>query len=155
MAKQIYIDENGNPIEVSGTINNASMLPISGNDSTDTKTYIDNVVTSGSNANGYYVKYADGTMICTKTVMCTINTNEWSAWGTLYESISKDVGNYAQEFYSTPVVNLSVVGNASFIERLSSIDKTGMGNVVFVRPTVPGSSQVYAVQIVAVGRWKA
>lgn len=41
MAKQIYIDENGNPIEVSGTINNASMLPISGNDSTDTKTYID------------------------------------------------------------------------------------------------------------------
>ena len=41
MAKQIYIDENGNPIEVSGTINNASMLPISANDSTDTKTYID------------------------------------------------------------------------------------------------------------------
>ena len=41
MAKQIYVDENGNPIEVSGTINNASMLPISANDSTDTKTYID------------------------------------------------------------------------------------------------------------------
>ena len=41
MAKQLYIDENGNPIEVSGTINNASMLPISANDSTDTKTYID------------------------------------------------------------------------------------------------------------------
>lgn len=43
MAKQIYIDENGNPIEVSGTINNASMLPISANDSTDTKTYIDGI----------------------------------------------------------------------------------------------------------------
>ena len=41
MAKQIYVDENGNPIEVSGTINNASMLPISANDSTDTKSYID------------------------------------------------------------------------------------------------------------------
>ena len=75
MAKQIYIDENGNPIEVSGTINNASMLPISANDSTDTKTYIDNVVTSGSNANGYYIKYADGTMICTDgTTVCADGT---------------------------------------------------------------------------------
>ena len=41
MAKQIYIDENGNPIEVSGTINTAELLPISGNDPTDTKEYID------------------------------------------------------------------------------------------------------------------
>lgn len=48
MAKQIYVDENGNPIEVSGTINTAELLPISGNDTTDTKTYIDNVA-SGFN----------------------------------------------------------------------------------------------------------
>ena len=41
MAKQIYVDENGNPIEVSGTINTAELLPISGNDPTDTKSYID------------------------------------------------------------------------------------------------------------------
>lgn len=43
MAKQYYIDENGTPIQVSGTVNTAELLPISGNDSTDTKTYIDNV----------------------------------------------------------------------------------------------------------------
>ena len=42
MAKQIYIDENGNEQLVSGTINNASILPISASDSTDTKDYIDN-----------------------------------------------------------------------------------------------------------------
>ena len=41
MAKQIYIDENGNEQLVSGTINNSSLLPISANDNTDTKTYID------------------------------------------------------------------------------------------------------------------
>ena len=46
MAKQIYIDENGNPIEVSGTVNTAELLPISGNDSTDTKTYIDTGLSS-------------------------------------------------------------------------------------------------------------
>ena len=41
MAKQIYIDENGNENLVSGTINNASLLPISANDPTNTKDYID------------------------------------------------------------------------------------------------------------------
>ena len=41
MAKQIYIDENGNPIEVSGTINTAELLPISASDPTNTKDYID------------------------------------------------------------------------------------------------------------------
>lgn len=41
MAKQIYIDGNGNEQIVSGTINNASMLPISASDSTNTKDYID------------------------------------------------------------------------------------------------------------------
>lgn len=41
MAKQIYIDENGNEQLVSGTINNASLLPISESDTTNTKDYID------------------------------------------------------------------------------------------------------------------
>ncbi len=44
MAKQIYIDENGNEQLVSGTINNASMLPISASDSTNTKDYIDGLI---------------------------------------------------------------------------------------------------------------
>lgn len=42
MAKQIYIDENGNEQLVSGTINTADMLPISSSDTTNTKTYIEN-----------------------------------------------------------------------------------------------------------------
>lgn len=44
MAKQIYIDENGNENIVSGTINNAALLPISESDSTNTKDYIDNSI---------------------------------------------------------------------------------------------------------------
>ena len=41
MAKQIYIDENGNEQLVSGTINTADMLPIESGSSTNTKAYID------------------------------------------------------------------------------------------------------------------
>ena len=41
MAKQIYIDENGNEQLVSGTINSADMLPITNGSATNTKSYID------------------------------------------------------------------------------------------------------------------
>lgn len=41
MAKQIYIDENGNEQLVSGTINTADMLPIESGSATNTKDYID------------------------------------------------------------------------------------------------------------------
>ena len=41
MAKQIYIDENGNENLVSGTINTADMLPIASGSATNTKDYID------------------------------------------------------------------------------------------------------------------
>ncbi len=41
MAKQLYTDENGNENLVSGTINNAEMLPIESGSATNTKDYID------------------------------------------------------------------------------------------------------------------
>lgn len=44
MAKQIYIDENGNEQLVSGTINTADMLPIESGSATNTKDYIDSKV---------------------------------------------------------------------------------------------------------------
>lgn len=43
MSKQIYIDSNGNEIQVSGTVNTADMMPMSGNDSTKVKTAIGNL----------------------------------------------------------------------------------------------------------------
>ena len=40
MSKQVYIDSNGNEVQVSGTINSADMLPMSASDSTKVKTAI-------------------------------------------------------------------------------------------------------------------
>ena len=52
MAKQIYIDANGNEIEISGTINNAEILPISASDPTPTAQALGNKPTNTS-ANPY------------------------------------------------------------------------------------------------------
>lgn len=49
MAKQIYIDENGNEQLVSGTINTADMLPIESGSATNTKDYIDNGLSGKQN----------------------------------------------------------------------------------------------------------
>ena len=43
MSKQIYIDSNGNEIQVSGTVNTADMMPMSGNDSTKVSEAIDDL----------------------------------------------------------------------------------------------------------------
>ena len=48
MAKEIYIDGNGNEQLVSGTINNAEMLPIESGSATDTKSYIDGKTASAN-----------------------------------------------------------------------------------------------------------
>lgn len=57
MAKQIYIDENGNEQLVSGTINNAELLPIESGSATNTKSYIDSGL-SGKVDKGVCVPFA-------------------------------------------------------------------------------------------------
>lgn len=44
MAKQVYIDSDGNEIPVSGTINSADMMPMSASDATKVSAAIDNKV---------------------------------------------------------------------------------------------------------------
>ena len=155
MAKQIYIDENGNEQLVSGTINNAELLPIESGSATNTKDYIDSVVESGSNANGNYIKYADGTMICTKSEPIEILQTQWVAWGTMQNVGGVSVGSWAETFYSTPIVNATISGDSAWLEKITNFTTTSCGTVGFVRPNNPGRTTNFNVQIVAIGRWKA
>ena len=133
----------------------ATALPISSTDPTDTKSYIDNVVTSGSNANGVWIKYADGTMICTKTIEFSVATSEWQAWGSCYETALKDCGVWAMNFISSPIVSATQTGGAAWLEYFYDTDNTNVGKTRFVRPTVPGATAIYKMNVIGVGRWKA
>ena len=157
MAKQKYVDSNGNVYDVSGTINNAGMLPIDAlhpNDST--KDYIDSVVESGSNANGYYIKYKDGTLICTKKVVVSIAQGGWQAWGSCYETKNAiDFGNWAEPFIDTPTETVSSDGGAAWLEYLINYSATSAGGTRFVRPSDPGTIFQATLNIIGIGRWKA
>lgn len=85
MAKQIYIDENGNENLVSGTINNAEMLPIESGSSTNTKSYIDSkgkLVKAFVTYNGSAFTIPNDADKPTQAQMCVIGRN--SSNGSFY-----------------------------------------------------------------------
>jgi hypothetical protein len=111
------------------------------------------IAQSGSNANGRYIKYADGTMICTKTV--THTGAILTAWGNLYESSPVNLGSFAQEFAEIP--NISVTpqnGDGAWMEGVRQVTTTSAGITNFLRPNSDADSKTRNVSVIAVGRWQ-
>ena len=111
------------------------------------------VVESGSNANGNYVKYVDGTMICygEKNPSLTINIS----WGTLYRSETFNI-TYPATFTTDPSFNITIKGGTSaFVLNWNAPAnfKTNTGDYVVVRPDTRASSY-YPMTWIAIGRWK-
>ena len=109
---------------------------------------------SGSNANGSWIKFADGTMICTKKVRFTnvvINT----AWGSFYETASKlNFGDYAQEFIGIPNVCITLAdGSTCYCETFSGRTTKSIGSTWLCKPTTENGGNM-TFDIIAIGRWK-
>lgn len=113
-----------------------------------------NVVESGSNTNGTYIKYYDGTMICTKQVTQTVSTT--NAWGTLFESTAQiNFGAWAAAFMAIPTVFTQNVNSysAGWLEKLSDCTATNIGTAYFCRPTSISNASI-TIHLVGIGRWK-
>lgn len=111
---------------------------------------------SGSNSYGNWIKFEDGTMICTRTITATIDCT--NTWGTLYYGQNNDKYNFAQSFIKPPILNLqySVTGAMSFIPIVYSgivIDKDGFKRIEIARPNSVTNVGV-KVYFIAIGKWK-
>lgn len=118
--------------------------------------YINNIVESGNNDNGNWVKFEDGTMICTGTITATIDCT--NTWGTLYYGQNNDKYNFAQSFIKPPILNLqyTTTGAMSFIPIVYSgivIDKDGFKRIEIARPNSVTNVSV-KVYFIAIGKWK-
>lgn len=134
----------------------AISTPESFNSSHWTETSIKTEVSieSGSNANGYYIKYPDGTMICNKIAI--VNTTINNAWGTWYDSGPKSLGSFAQTFYAVPTITAVLTGGwSALIQRISDTTTSSVGDVYLTRSTQLNTAQDHYVNIIAIGRWKA
>ena len=111
------------------------------------------VVESGSNSNGRWTKWMDGTMICTKYIDFG-NVSIETAWGSFYETASPlDCGNFAQQFISTPAVSIMPL-NTFFVEKSwNDVTQSSWGKFWACRPATYTDYRVM-VSCIAIGRWK-
>lgn len=111
------------------------------------------ISTSGSNANGDYIKYEDGTLICRTTISRSFATS--SAYGNLFESPQIDLGSTPYTFvgnYQLSVTEAS--GPGVMIEGTSDKTTTSYGKM-YVLSAVSRTSYNFTFDIIAIGRWKA
>lgn len=111
------------------------------------------IVESGSNSNGNYIKFSDGTMICTKSVI--VSTKIENQWGNLFESSQLDLGNFPVSFIEKP--NLSVtktIGRGSWLELVEGTTKSVIGNTYLVSAVSTNSNTNITIDIIAIGKWK-
>lgn len=117
---------------------------------------LDGIVESGSNANGNYVKYVDGTMICYKTV--TFSETLGVEDGALFRSPTKDLGDYAAVFSSTPKTYFEVEDAGDGFTWVGYFtgyppSPTSFGRRVLFTP-VPISYTYFSISCMAIGKWK-
>lgn len=108
-------------------------------------------IEKGTNANGTYIKFPDGTMICHNRVALN-SINMQSAWGSLFIS-AKLPTTFPATFFAAPVVSVTMenlTGDGAIWMNESS--DVGSFNGRFVR----GAALTFTGTMgwMAVGRWK-
>lgn len=112
-----------------------------------------NYITYGSNENGQYYKFLDGTLICTKSVLIE-NYDVNIEWGSMYEGKTVSLGDFPYSFIEIPNIQIThSVGRSGFYELLTDSSTTHIGNTIICAPKsyINGT---YGFFVQAIGRWK-
>lgn len=110
------------------------------------------IVDSGSNENGSWAKWADGTMICSKKVTFTATCN--NVWGSLYESEQIYFGAMPQKFKEIPTIVNGNLSRTAILEGLYDVTVNDFGRSWIMRPNIDTSSATYIIHLIAFGKWK-
>lgn len=104
---------------------------------------------SGSNENGSWIKYSDGTMICYKTVTGTPEST-LEAWGNIfYANVS--CGDWPQTFKS--ILNCQATCNTiQYWISKGTVTETSAGSVRLL--CADNNIRSYKLYLTAIGRWK-
>ena len=122
------------------------------NSDTDYDTTWSTIIESGSNDNGSWIKYSDGTMICYKSTG-EIDMNITTSWGSLYEG-NLSLGNFPAEFIETPTISVTPFGSGMLIEQGGfHASETSWGILTCVRPNSVENVKA-RFNLIAIGKWK-
>lgn len=111
------------------------------------------IIESGSNANGTYVKFGDGTMICNcLNTFSSVNITT-AEIGTFRTSGTLSL-TFPAAFYSTPAVSLPLAGNTSAVWGASGTTSNSAISFYLIAPSSKTISTM-PISAIATGRWKA
>lgn len=105
---------------------------------------------SGSNANGTYVKYADGTLICFRTITITYTTSA-VAYVHYYNGATY---TYPHAFSSGTFPNLMLSALASEVIAVAVRGNGTLDYIPRIYTAEPRTSATSNVYMIAIGRWK-
>lgn len=112
---------------------------------------------TGSNQYGSWIKYADGTMICTRNnIKRSVSADK--EWGSLFVGVTNESFNYSQKFIKTPTIITKVFidGDTAIFEcqyTKQVVELNSFRGISFARP-----NKIYNIPIgisfIAIGKWK-
>lgn len=119
---------------------------------TNVENAIGEIIESGSNANGEYIKFSNGKMICTKMITLQVNCN--NSWGVLYEnSDGANLGSWSQTFTNLDFVNIiKLGGRGSWIQTHNNPTVSSIGEVYIASATTWNSDVQFSC--LGIGSWK-
>ena len=100
-------------------------------------------------------------MICTATKLFE-NVSVTNSWGNLYETAELTLGNFPQQFISTPEgincimitnSNSSEKGSAGFIEYIVETTNASWGKTAIAKPVSSPAVNI-GLSLIAIGKWK-
>ena len=109
----------------------------------------------GSNANGNYVKFADGTQVCTKRLIFT--EEQFYTWGNIVSTTVRNLGSWAAVFTELFAWSVEAVcSNSSSVwftpQRTATVNDCGTGSAS--RPDNLGNQFGVTYNCFAIGKWK-
>lgn len=128
----------------------ANINKVTASDMNEIKNVVNGMIESGSNNNGSWIKYSDGTMICYRKIEKTVAITD--VYGTLYKGIIEDI-NFPQSFVSIPYCLAQNNGaNHIIIGQCQAVSTTKIGKLE-IWSSIATTTYVIPV-IIAIGKWK-
>lgn len=114
-----------------------------------------NVLVSGSNENGNYIKFHDGTMICTGNKSVTSQPHGTS-YGGLYRSNSITFDDFPVAFVEAPIVSVSIIEsnapNGCMLDIFDGPTTTNPGRFSTVKENSSPLTATFGY--IAIGKWQ-
>lgn len=111
------------------------------------------IIQQGSTADGAYIRFDNGTQICTKSLWYSTNVN--LAWGSLFYSNRISLGNFAAQFSSMPFITATMIqgSGSGFLETIAQGNGLTIGTASILSPTAVTGLNGW-IHIHAIGKWR-